>query len=364
MRVGIIGAGAISGIYIQNMIEKFPNLEVVSIAAAHLEHAREKAARFGLKATTVEAMLADPSIDMIVNLTPVGAHYDLIHRALMAGKHVYTEKTITDDPKKARELLKLADRQGLYLGAAPDTFLGSSLQTARMAIDYGKIGEVTSVVAAGNRDNNVLLSLFSFLSQPGAGIVKDYGVYYITALVSLLGPISATSAYIRAPFPEHVNINPNSPKYGRTMDTPNESEVSAILKFRSGITGIFQVNADSVGQDQAHICIYGTKGMLYLSDPNGFGGDIYLLPNTPSLSDTPDFPAVLKTLTPVNQYSGNERGIGPAEMAKAIEEGRQNRANKEMAYHVLEVLDAMLESHGNQVKIQSVCKRPEPFLSL
>ena len=124
MRVGVIGTGAISDIYLQNMIHRFDQLEVVSVAAKHRENARKKAAQYSLEDCTVEEMLADPRIDMVVILTPVGTHYDLIRAALLAGKHVYTEKTITDDLAQAEELLALSEEKQLYLGSAPDTAYG------------------------------------------------------------------------------------------------------------------------------------------------------------------------------------------------------------------------------------------------
>ena len=155
MRVGVIGAGAISDIYLQNMIHRFDQLEVVSVAAKHRENARKKAAQYGLEDCTVEEMLADPRIEMVVILTPVGTHYDLIKAALLAGKHVYTEKTITDDLAQAEELLALSEEKQLYLGSAPDTFLGAAWQTAKAVIDEGRLGEIHSFAITANRNNDI-----------------------------------------------------------------------------------------------------------------------------------------------------------------------------------------------------------------
>lgn len=358
MTVGVVGAGAISDIYIQNMMNRFDCLEVKSICSKHMEHAFEKAEKYELKAYTYSEMLADDEIDMIVNLTPVGAHYDIIKEALLAGKHVYTEKTITAETEQAAELLRIADEKKLYLGAAPDTFLGSSLQTARAAIDEGKIGTVTSIAVAANRNNDFLTSKFAFLREPGAGILKDYSVYYITALVSLLGPISQVAAYTRTLFRQRTNILPTSPEYGQTIQTPNESIVSAILQFESGITGTLHINSESNREDRADMVIYGTEGMLLLGNPNAFGKPVKWIPGgafTKSLEAA--------TLEQVNSYSDNCRGIGPAEMAAAIWENKPNRANKEMAYHVLEVICALEKSaeEGRFVSVASRCERPKPL---
>ena len=357
MGVGVIGAGAISDIYLTNMSQHFPQLSVKAVSAAHLEHAAAKAEKYGIDACTTEEMLARDDIDLAVVLTPVGTHEMLIRKALLAGKHVYTEKTITDDPEKAAGLLQLASEKGRMLGSAPDTFLGPALQTARQAIDSGMLGEIHSFAVSANRCNDILLSMFSFLRQPGAGILYDYAVYYVTALVSLLGPAAETCAVTAAPYLTHRNILPDSPDFGRIMDTPNESEVCALLRLRSGITGTVHLNADSAAQDQAYFAIFGTKGILYLPDPNGFCGEVRFLPAMPK-----DWSHVLmETLPQKTVPMTNMRGIGPAEMADAIRAGRMNRASAEMAYHVLEILTAMLRSNqtGGFVSIASSCNRPE-----
>ena len=364
LRVGVIGAGAISDIYLQNMTSgRFPQLEVAAVAANHIEHARAKADKYGLAACTTEELLADESIDLAVILTPVGAHYELIKKALLAGKHVYTEKTMTDDPAKAAELLALAAERGLYLGAAPDTFLGAAWQTARSAIDGGMLGEITGFSVAANRDNRVLLALFPFLRQPGAGVLYDYGVYYLTALVSLLGPVARVGGMTGHPYESMLNTVPGSAGFGQSMAAPNESRVSAVLQMQSGVTGTLLIDADSHIVDQAHFAIYGSRGILYLTDPNQFGGTVRFLPNVTSW----DQPVKATELWNFSTYGDNCRGLGPAEMADAILAGRPNRASKEMAYHVLEVLSGILRcgEKGGFADIDSACERPtamEPSL--
>lgn len=359
MCVGVIGAGAISDIYLKNMINRFGQLQVAAIAARHIENARKKAEQYGIKACTVEELLADGQIDMVVNLTPVGAHYELIRSALLAGKHVYTEKTLTDDPEKARELLDLAEEKDLYLGCAPDTFLGAAWQTARSLIDGESLGEIHSFAISANRCNDLLLSLFPFLRQPGAGVLYDYGVYYLTALVSLLGPVARVGGIVGRPYPTHRNILPASPDFGNIMDTPNESQVSAVVQLKNGICGTFHIDTDSNAADRAFFAIYGTKGILYLTDPNQFGGTVKFLPNDLDFRK----PQELVELWNFSQYGDNCRGIGPAEMADAILSGRKNRASKEMACHVLEVLTAILRGGGSGafIDILSSCDAPEPM---
>ena len=359
MKVGVIGAGAISDIYLKNMIHRFDALEVVSIASAHRVNAEKKAAEYGLRACTVAEMMEDSSVGMVVVLTPVGSHEALIRDALFHGKHVYTEKTLTDAPESALGLLRLAEEKGLYLGSAPDTFLGAAWQTARKALDEGMLGEIHSFAISATRCNDRLLSLYTFLREPGCGILYDYAVYYVTALVSLLGPVGRAAAITAAPYPEHRGIIEGKPDFGKTFASPNESQVSAILRMRSGVTGTLHIDADTVVSDEAYFTIYGTKGYLKLTDPNQFGGDVLFCPT----HNDRWAPLEYRKLEPVSDLSDNCRGIGPQEMALAIREGRPNRANKEMAYHVLEVLSALLAGgkDGTFLEIQSTCQRPERF---
>lgn len=340
IKTAVVGCGAISDIYLKNMISQFDNLEVVACCANHYENAVKKAEKYSIRACTFEEILADGSIEMVVILTPVPTHYDLIRRALMAGKHVYTEKTITVDKEEAAQLLALSEEKGLYLGSAPDTFLGASLQLAKKVIEEQKLGEVTSFQICGNRNLDFLGSIFTFLRLPGGGICQDYGVYYLTALVSLLGPVDSVAAVVSNRAQIRRNIYKDSPEYGQEYTYPNESQVSAVIRLENGITGNFSLNGDSIMQDQAIFIIYGTEGILKLSDPNQFGGDIRFLPNSYDWTVRTE-ETVLENNLP---YKENSRGIGPSEMADAILHNRRNLANKELAYHVLDVICQMKKS--------------------
>ncbi len=359
LHAGIVGAGVISSKYIQTIQTHFPILQIEQICANHLENAQKRASEFSLEACTFEEMLQNERIDLIINLTPAYAHYDIIKRSLLAGKHVYSEKTLTDSPETARELACLAAEKKLYLGCAPDTFLGSALQTARKAIDDGLIGEVTSFSASVNRNNSILLSLFSFLRMPGGGLCYDYGVYYVTAIVSLLGAVDKVAAFVHAPYQTHRNILPQSPDFGKEMKTPNESQVATILHMKSGISGTLMLNADSVMADQAKFMIYGTKGILFLTDPNQFGGDVMLLEESPNGQEA----ASPRKLSPVNSYSTESRGIGAADLAESVLSERVPRASAELGIHVLDVLSCILESgkSGTFMRVPSDCERPAPL---
>ena len=356
VKTAVIGCGAISDIYLTNMTRLFSTTEVAACAASHRENAEKKAAQFGIRAASADELFDDPEIEMIVVLTPAPSHYDLIKKALLAGKHVYIEKTMSVSLWQAKELIALAEEKGLYLGSAPDTFMGSALQTARKAMDEGMIGDITSFHVVANRDLTFLASLFKFLRQPGGGICYDYGVYYLTALCALLGPMDQVYAQIGNYARIRKNVFPGSPEYGQDYVYDNEAQVNAILTAKSGVTGTFSLNGDSAIQDQAYFTIHGTKGILQLGDANQFGGEIRFLPNDPAKAEW-------QTLAPVSSLSDNCRGVGPANMAYCIRNQKAHLASKEMACHVLDVIEKMMESAKNSLpqKTETDCNRPAPF---
>ena len=351
MRVGVVGCGQISKIYLQNMIHTFENLEVVACCARTMESAQKRAEEFGIRACTYEEMLADASVDMVVVLTPAPTHYALIKAALLAGKHVYTEKVMTHEYVLAKELVELATEKGLYLGAAPDTFLGAAWQKARQLVDGGALGEVTSFHINMNSCLDKNLCKYLFLRQPAGGICYDMGVYYLTNLVNLLGPIREVCAVVENRKPLRVGCVEDGADFGKEYAYNNEAQVTAILRTESGITGTFQQNGESIGANQLVFRLYGTKAVADLADPNTFGGDIRL---TRSRQDV----EVVENDLP---YAVNSRGIGPSEMAAAMAGHRENRASAGLALHVLDIIESMMESTktGSFVKLRTTCSRPE-----
>ena len=294
-------------------------------------------------------------------LTPAPTHFELIEQALNAGKHAFTEKPMTTTMEDAEKLMRLADEKGLYLGAAPETFLGCGIQTARKAIDDGLIGDVTSFHIVANRDITFLASFFKFLRLPGGGICFDYGVYYLTGLISLLGPVSQVFAVVKNRQKNRINMLPNSPEFGQEYEYDNESKVDAIITLENGITGTFALNGDSIAVDLGNFVIHGTKGVIKLGDANQFDMKITYIPN--------DYAAlrngikVEQILTPVSSLSENYRGIGPAEMAYAIRHGKKNMASKELSYHVLDTVVQIMKSNetGSLQSVESTCERPGFF---
>ena len=330
----VIGCGAISDIYLTNLTTRFSGIRVKYCCAAHFENAQKKALQYGLTPATYDRILGDREVELVVVLTPAPSHYELIKQALLAGKHVYTEKTMTVDPAQARELVDLAQGKGLYLGAAPDTFLGAALQKAGEVLQSGTIGQVTGFDVYVNRSLDRMTCLYPFLRLPGGGICYDYGVYHITALAYLLGPVKEVFGIVENRKSLRTGTVEGTADFGRTYAYENEAQVTAILRMESGVTGTLTLNGESIPQDLRHFRIYGEFGVLELPDPNGFGGDVALVRSRTDRQ-------VLENDLP---YMDNSRGLGVWDMCRAMETGGEHRANSRLALHVLEVIHAIMES--------------------
>ena len=192
VKTAVVGCGSISDAYLSTMRSKFKILELVGCCDRNAHKAQAQAHKYGLQAMSLEEILADDSIEIVVNLTTPTAHYPVIKQLLEGGKHVYTEKVLSVELEHAAELVEIADRKGLYLGAAPDTFLGSAIQTARYVVDSGMIGEVSSCYCTLTRDGELFGRAFPFTIKPGGGIGFDVGIYALTALLSILGPVAGS----------------------------------------------------------------------------------------------------------------------------------------------------------------------------
>lgn len=345
--IGVFGTGSISDIYFSTIGRYAPDgVRLCCVASRDFAKAERKAARYGIRAVSCDELFEDPEVDLVVNLTPVEAHEGIIERALLAGKHVYTEKTIAASVDAAQRLMGLARERGLEIGCAPDTILGASLQTARRFLAEGRLGQVTSVAASANRCNDYQLNCYPFLRHPGCGVTLDYAVYYVTAMVYLLGEVTELAAWADNPVREHAEVEPDGVATGATFTCDNESRIASMLRFDSGVTGTLHLDANSFIRDQAQFAIYGTKGILYLGNPNKFGDPVRFLANG-TWGDKDVRPV---ELPPENDYTENSRGIGVLEMVEAIRAGRTPLASASMATHVLFVLEAILASNGSPVR--------------
>lgn len=342
VKVGVVGCGIISHVYLRNMTRLFRILDVVAVCDLNPDLAQQAAKEYGVPhIMTLEEMAQSPDIELVVNLTGADAHYAIIKKMLLAGKHVYTEKTMTSRLEQAQELVQIANEKHLYLGVAPDTVLGASIQTARWAIDHGLIGDVTSCIVSINRDQNLNAERFRFLRNEGGALPYDVGIYYIQSLLTLLGPVSEVTGFgaPAAPRRRQFLFNENDPD---TWQIPGNNLVAGSLKFQRGTLGMLHFDGNTIGAECSTFRIYGTAGILELGDPNRFGDPVRLLkpesepcylPLTHGYNGT----CVLEDATDFEKGYGN-RGIGVAELAWAIRGGRPNRLSKEMGFHALEVL--------------------------
>lgn len=342
VKTAVVGCGKISGIYLENMINQFEILDVVACGEIDVKRAEEKAKDFGIKGVHVSEIMSDPEIELVVNLTPATAHYKVIKQALEAGKNVYTEKIVTPDLKEALELKELAKKSNLRLGCAPDTFLGAAIQNARHVIESGGIGKVVSCHAAVNRDMEFLYYPGTFQTMRGGGIGFDVGIYYLTALLSILGPVEKVSGFAFNTNPECIVENPSSPLFGKSFKVENENVMVASMKYKSGVCGTMNFNSNSIWPQVPLLMIYGTEGILHLPDPDKFGGKVYL--QKKGMSEPIEVPNSFG-------FGENSRGLGVAEMAWSMRKERPHRASIEMGCHALEIFSGIVKcSETGQVQ--------------
>jgi predicted dehydrogenase len=351
--VGVIGCGKISSIYFQAP-RTFDILKIVACSDQIKERAESQAAEFGIpKVLSVEEMLADPEIEVVLNLTIPQAHAELGMAALEAGKSVYGEKPLALNRDQGQALLRLAQERHLYIGSAPDTFLGGGIQTCIELINSGAIGTPIAATAFfmshgpenWHPDPN-------FFYQPGAGPLFDMGPYYLTALIAMLGPVQRVSSATRITFPERVIGS--QPHEGEIIKVNTPTHIAGTLEFANGAIASLITSFDVWAHHLPNIEIYGTEGSLRVPDPNTFGGPVLL-----RRMDEPEWHEV--TLT--HGYTVNSRGIGLADMAHALRTGTPHRASEALAYHVLDIMQTLHESarEGRHLTLTSSCERPAPL---
>jgi predicted dehydrogenase len=328
-RVAIVGSGNVTHFYLDGTA-RYPSIELAACTDIDPDRARALSGKGGFPARDVDEILADPTIDVALVLTPPVAHAPVSMAAIAAGKHVYTEKPLATSRGDARRLLEAAAEAGVRVGAAPDTFLGGGLQTARAVIDEGLIGTPLVATAAVSHTGPERWHLDPrIFYAAGGGPVLDVGPYYVTALVNLLGPVETVAAVGRGLASERVVKE--GPLAGTTITADVPTTVLGTLTFGSGVVGSLFASFDAASSRVPHIEVHGTQGSLSLGDPNRFDGEVcFRAIGSETWRDVPlRFPADV------------ERGIGLADMIEGIRSGRPHRASGELAYHVLDVLLAL-----------------------
>lgn len=351
LRVGVVGCGNISSIYLENL-QKFRSTTVVSCADLDLERAQAASARFGVdRAVSPRELLGDPDVELVLNLTVPKAHAVVNASAIRAGKHVYVEKPLSLSREETADFFGVEGQP--LVGGAPDTFLGAGLQTCRRLIDQGAIGRPIGVNAFMMcHGHEGWHPSPEFYYEQGGGPLFDMGPYYLTALVSLLGPIATVQGSARATFPTRTITS--EPKRGQVIEVETPTHIIGLLEFEGGAAGQLSTSFDVWHHTMPHIEIYGSEGSLLTPDPNGFGGPIKI--RGARQSEWED-------VAPAGPYSQNSRGLGVLDMAHAIRRGRDARASGALAYHVLDAMQAILESaeSGARTPLSSTCVRPEPI---
>jgi predicted dehydrogenase len=352
-RVGVIGCGAISNAYFKHLAPFSAYAKITACADIDLERARKKAAEHGVvKAYSVQELLADPEIDAVLNLTIPGAHASVNLQALKAGKHAYCEKPFSLTYKEGLKVLAEAKKRKLRVGCAPDTVLGGGIQTCRKLIDDGVIGKPVGATA------NMLCHGHEswhpspeFYYHAGGGPLFDMGPYYLTSLVTLLGPVKSVSALAKTTFKERLITS--QPLHGKIIKVQTPTHLCGGLEFGQGVVATVTMSFDVWAHRQPMLEIYGTEGSLQCPDPNCFGGEVQVwTTKTKTWEKVP--------LTHSDQLG---RGVGIADMAYAVQQRRPHRMSGELALHIVEVMESFLVAAkaGRKIAMKSRCRQPEPL---
>jgi predicted dehydrogenase len=351
VKVGLIGCGNISKAYFAGC-KRYDILELVACADLDLQRAEEKAREYGVRACTVDELLADPEIEIVVNLTIPQAHAKVNEQILNAGKHAYVEKPFGLDLKEAKRVLALAKRKNLLVGGAPDTFLGGGIQTSRQLLDDGLIGKpVAGTAYCMGRGHESWHPAPEFYYKLGGGPMFDMGPYYITALVNLLGPVKRVSGSTRASF-AHRTIT-SQPLAGKKVKVEVPTHYAGTMEFANGAIVTIIMSFDVIpAQDRSFITLYGSEGTMLVPNPNTFEGPVSI-----KRAGEKDF-----TDHPLTHSDQRLRGTGVADMAYSLlRRRRKYRCNGELVTHVVEVMAAFEKSSttGRHVTIKTPAVRPK-----
>ena len=354
INIGVAGCGNISGIYFKNLTSVFANTHIFAVADLIPEKAKAAQDEYGFKIMTIDELINSPDIHIILNITQPQNHFSICKQALEAGKHVYVEKPLALNFEQGKELVQLAEKKGLMLGGAPDTFLGAGIQTARKLVDSGFIGQPIGATAfMMNRGHESWHPSPEFYYEKGGGPMFDMGPYYLTALINLLGGVSEVSGMTSMSFPTRTITS--EPKFGKVVNVEVPTHVCGMLRFKCGAIGNIITSFDVVHKNLPFIEVYGTLGSLLVPDPNTFGGPVKV-----ATMDKTGY----KEIPLTHNYSENSRGIGVADMAQCIIDGkRNNRAGGALINHVLEILCAIDESNNSGTRYaMTTSYQPGPAL--
>jgi predicted dehydrogenase len=338
LRVGVVGCGIIATRYVESS-PAFDSWRPAACADLDVAAADAFAAAHALRWTTVDELIADPEIDLVLNLTPPRAHAAVVGAALAAGKHVYTEKPLAATVGEAESLVAEAKRHGLRLGCAPDTFLGGAYEAGRRLIDEGAIGRpigaAATMLVGGPAGWHPNAEMFY---RAGGGPLLDIAPYYLTAIVSLLGPIASVAGF--AETPTLTRTLGAGPRAGESITVEVPTHVATVLRLEQGSLATMTVSFEARGQYLSGLVVYGTDGSLVLPDANAFGGEVLLRRGGTD--------GAVENIAYPSRGAQETRGLGIDELADSLAAGRPHRASGELALHVLKVADAAARTATNQ----------------
>ena len=373
-KVGLIGCGHIAETYFR--AEKyFNNIKIIKCADINLKAARKCSKEYGIKFLTVNEILKDQEVEIILNLTIPKAHYEISKKALLNGKHVYSEKPLAINLKDGKELLKISRRKKLYLGNAPDTFLGGGIQKSKELVEKNIIGKIKlgNAVFAFPGIQSYHPNPEPWFAKLEGGPVIDMGPYYITALVNLLGPAKKVSGrIINGSKYRTIGIGP---KKGRKFKVNCPTTYLSTITFKNNTVIRLTLSFDVIAHQRNHIELYGEKGSMIVPDPNMFGGSVF---TCKKLGDNwKEFKTTKMHLGKINirtqssraneaPTNANYRGAGLSEMAYSIEKKRKHLCNGEISLHVLDIITSIMKASKSGVNqsINTECVKPKKFTNI
>ncbi|WP_105425941.1 Gfo/Idh/MocA family protein [Neorhizobium tomejilense] len=358
--VGIMGCGNISTTYFK-LSPLFKGLKVLACADLNAQAAQMRAEEYGVKAQSIEQMLANDELDVIVNLTIPAAHFAVSKAILEAGKHVYSEKPLVITLEEGKALQALAKEKGLSVGCAPDTFLGGAHQLARKYIDEGGVGRITSgtchVMSPGMEMWHPNPGFF-FLE--GGGPILDLGPYYIANLINFLGPVKRVAALTSMANP--TRLVTSEPLKGQVIPVETPTNIHALLEFVNGATITLSASWDVWSHRHANMELYGTEGSIFVPDPNFFGGTVEASGRNKDIQPLKpwDHPFGIDNQEHPQGPRANYRTAGLADMAIALIEGRDARCSLERTLHGVDVMTSILKSgeEGRFIELSTTCTQP------
>jgi len=373
-KVGLIGCGHISETYFR--AEKyFNNIKIVKCADIKHDNALKCAKIFKIKALTVKEILKDKEIEIILNLTIPKAHYQIAKLALMNGKHVYSEKPLAINFKDGKNLIKLAKKKNLYVGNAPDTFLGGGIQKSKELVDKNTIGKIIlgNATFAFPGVQSYHPNPEPWFAKKEGGPVIDMGPYYLTALVNLLGPAKkVTGSIVNGVKRRTIGIGPRKNK---TFKVECPTTYLSTVTFDNGTIIRLTLSFDVIAHQRNHIELYGDRGSMIVPDPNMFGGSVHIckkLGNPWKEYKTNKMPLgkinIRSQSSRANESAtnANYRGVGLAEMAYSIEKKKINKCNGELSLHILDIIQSTMKAckSGKEQLITTTCKKSNLFSSI